>query len=134
MLMVKWFDFALGRFVAELVVESLLDAQCPGAHVDVRAPMSERRCPSAHCVGDLTRLSFLIGVWPSIDDVWLAPYLDQWLVTLSLLGTLVKCKVMSFVFPKDLSRLVMVFVFARDLSRLVMAFVFARDLSRRLMG
>ncbi|CAN8255252.1 unnamed protein product [Cochlearia groenlandica] len=77
MFMIKLFDFALGECLAESVVENLLDARCPGAHVDVRrrcpnpgvrAPMSERRCPSAHCVGGLTRLYSLIGVWPSIDD------------------------------------------------------------------
>ncbi|CAN8319358.1 unnamed protein product [Cochlearia groenlandica] len=47
MLMIKLFDFALGECLAESVVEDLLGARCPGARVDVRASVPERRCPSA---------------------------------------------------------------------------------------
>ncbi|CAN8319318.1 unnamed protein product [Cochlearia groenlandica] len=106
MLMIKLFDFALGECLAESVVEDLLGARCPGARVDVRAsvperrcpsagvraPMSERRCPSAHCVGGymgvfpFVEFDRVMGLWPSSDLVFARDF--GRVVTSSLLGTL----------------------------------------------
>ncbi|CAN8307264.1 unnamed protein product [Cochlearia groenlandica] len=72
-MMIDWFGFVLAINLAEcdrgLVRRSMPErpCRCPSVHVraaGARAPMSmpERRCPSAHVVGDLTRLYSLIGV------------------------------------------------------------------------